>query len=186
MFNLRCIPNLINLGGVLRLYEKSVRLVLWNIPSTMQKATKWSVASYINVCDDAFWKQGRCFKWFFFFFLSFCSSSFVDDDEQMCWLFPVCTHRIHFFMSPQRLSVFPFRRCCVNWSRGRQNWFLNHILWKLTFRFFFAFPSHSRLYLARFFSSLSPVLHAISWIKKVHNGTKHLRLLGEFSVSLFL
>lgn len=61
-----------------------------------------------------------------------------------------------FYEPSMALGFFSFRRCCVNWSRGRLNWFLNHILWKFTFKFLFAFPSHSRLHLSSFFPSLSP------------------------------
>lgn len=92
-----------------------------------KRQQKRNEASCMNVCDDAFWKQGRCFEWIFpSSFLPSVASSSLDDS--MCWLFPVLTHRIHFsYDGPSMLLLSSyFQCCCVNWSRGRLNWFLNH------------------------------------------------------------
>lgn len=161
----------------------------------------------MNVCDDAFWKQGRCFEWIFpSSFLPSVASSLLDDS--MCWLFPVLTHRLHFsYDEPSMLLLLSsyFRCCCVNWSGGRLNWFLNHTFYgnsecEFTSRsrsHFLALPSHSITSRALRFHSIFPSLGSLAsraiWNNKKKSFTMELntydsffRLLDEFWTLFFL
>lgn len=131
-----CVPNLINRNLNIRI--KSVRLVIVKHSFNDAKSNKTKRRKLHKCVCWCILKAGQMFQMILFLFSFILFFFFVDD--QMCSLFPVCTHRIHFFMSPQRLSFFfPFRRSCVNWSRGRQNWFLNHILWRFILQVFLHF-----------------------------------------------
>lgn len=74
--------------------------------------------SYDCVCDDAFWKAGRCSEWFF---LLLCSSSSLRPVRQMCWLFPVCTHSSSLHVYELSIVVpflFHSGRCRDSWLRA--------------------------------------------------------------------